>query len=277
LFRVFVHGLANCHGIIDFVWLAILAAFNLTPFLCAWSSLFETRSDVHPVMRPLLASKSMNGGVRISIDGDPDDPVVQALNKFLTNIGHNAAQEQQQCAPPPAAAASAAVAPEQNGTRGGELSKGQLLSPSCGSLHAGISLAAGFNASVKVFVMRTIAQRDALFGSEQFPFDPRSSLFVWSHPHSDPFTKDEIGERLMRFLVLVAAWDRALLAENLFSAIGVRVVDMLRQWEKHMRKDTVAEPMLPRFTNALTHTAALCLLLSFLFSLFFSLSQTLPN
>ena len=31
----------------------------------------------------------------------------------------------------------------------------------------------------------------------------------------------------MRFLVLVHAWDRNLLAENLFSAIGVRVVDML--------------------------------------------------
>lgn len=31
----------------------------------------------------------------------------------------------------------------------------------------------------------------------------------------------------MRFLVLVSAWDRKLLAENLFSAIGVRVVDML--------------------------------------------------
>jgi hypothetical protein len=39
--------------------------------------------------------------------------------------------------------------------------------------------------------------------------------------------QDEIGERLMRFLVLVAAWDKNLLAENLFSAIGVRVVDML--------------------------------------------------
>lgn len=31
----------------------------------------------------------------------------------------------------------------------------------------------------------------------------------------------------MRFLVLVSAWDRKLLAENLFSAIGVRVVDLL--------------------------------------------------
>jgi len=92
-------------------------------------------------------------------------------------------------------------------------------------------LGGGFRASVKVYVMRTLAQRDALFGSENFPFDPRSSLFVWSHPTSDPFSKDEIGERLMRFLVLVAAWDRKLLAENLFSAIGVRVVDMLHSAE----------------------------------------------
>lgn len=233
---------ANCHGVIDFVWLAILAAFNLTPFLCAWSSLFETRTDVHPVLRPLLASKSMNGGVRITIEGDADDPIVQNLNRFLTNLGHNAKDEQPTSAgaPAPPSEDRSPVVPLRNGeaTRGEPIigcsssvhhlpsSPGSPSAPRGGA--AGMA-AAGFRASVKVFVMRTIAQRDALFGSEHFPFDPRSSLFVWSHPSSDPFSKDEIGERLMRFLVLVAAWDRKLLAENLFSAIGVRVVDMLRQ------------------------------------------------
>ena len=295
---------SNCHTIIDYVWLGVMAACNLAPFT-AWSSLFDTRTEVHPVLRPLLASKSMNGGVRITIQGDLDDPIVANLNKFLTSIGHNAADRSTAAAAASADAASKRSAElhrkQNSGGHGVQQSNGaldnvsigdELAAPqkesgaaarskvisiseapgqrdrSCASQAKGKGgLAAGFSQSITVYVMRSFAQRDALFGSDDFPFDPRTSLFVWSDPTGDPFTKDEIGsdghsstrarrtaggvwhagmrcrslslsvvlcllcvcvsERLMRFLVLVAAWDRKLLAENLFSAIGVRVVDML--------------------------------------------------
>ena len=83
---------------------------------------------------------------------------------------------------------------------------------------------------VVVEVMNSLAHRDRLFGSDVFPFDEhRPPLFVWSGATSDgaPFTRDASGSRLMQFLVLVADWEKDNLAESLFSAIGVRVVDVL--------------------------------------------------
>jgi hypothetical protein len=66
------------------------------------------------------------------------------------------------------------------------------------------------------------------------PFDTRRTLFVWA-PSSesgeggaaDPFTSCVIGKRMMRFLVLVAAWEGDHLAESIFAALGTRVVDVL--------------------------------------------------
>ena len=214
---------SSCHNTIDYIWLGIMAVCNLAPFT-AWPSLFETRTDVHPVMRPLLASKSMNGGVKITIVGHDSDPIVANLNKFLTIIDHNAKKH--------------ATTATGHGLSGGQaeaaerdrLKSLRKLNDSMAADDAPkqkeVSLAAGFSQSITIYVMNDFTQRDALFGKDDFPFDPRTSLFVWS-ASGDPFTKDEIGERLMRFLVLVAAWDRNLLAENLFSAVGVRVVDML--------------------------------------------------
>jgi hypothetical protein len=44
-----------------------------------------------------------------------------------------------------------------------------------------------------------------------------------------PFLLRTVGERLMRFLVLVAAWERQNLSEAIFCAIGVRVVDLMHR------------------------------------------------
>ena len=210
-----VEDVKNCHNTIDYVWLGIMAACNLAPFT-AWSSLFETRMYTHPVMRPLLASKSMNGGVKINVNGLDTDPIVVNLNRFLTTIGHNARD----------AADDATTSVGSVSVKKKKMSVLTAFDETPVQRRRSQGLAAGFSQSVTVYVMRDFIQRDALFGKDEFPFDPRTSLFVWSGL-GDPFTKDEIGERLMRFLVLVAAWDKSLLAENLFSAIGVRVVDML--------------------------------------------------
>jgi hypothetical protein len=63
------------------------------------------------------------------------------------------------------------------------------------------------------------------------PFDTRRTLFVWAPSGeggaADPFTSCVIGKRMMRFLVLVAAWEGDHLAESIFAALGTRVVDVL--------------------------------------------------
>lgn len=93
---------------------------------------------------------------------------------------------------------------------------------------------AGSARCVTVHVMESIAARDALFGPQAVSaIDNRFGLFIWSgsaeKPGTMPFTDDPIGQKLMRYLVLVCDWEKHGLAESLFSAIGVRVVDMLRQ------------------------------------------------
>jgi hypothetical protein len=88
---------------------------------------------------------------------------------------------------------------------------------------------------IDVHVMTTKAHRDALFSSDDLDGISAHSVFVWAGSGS-PFSADggsgppdEVGTRMMRFLCLVAEWEQENLAEALFSAIGVRVVDVLHR------------------------------------------------
>lgn len=176
------------------------------------------------------------------IIGDAADPIYISLRAFLTTIGH--------------------LAPD-------------LITDAQGNVHA--SSAKREARCVTVYVMENMARRDLMFGSDSSSssspsssprkdkFDNRFSLFIWSGFREKsgviPFTDDAIGQRLMRYLVLVTGqpmgshqpslawmdvwwdshcccgvavvsflpsdWEKHSLCESLFSAIGVRVVDIL--------------------------------------------------
>ena len=83
--------------------------------------------------------------------------------------------------------------------------------------------------------MANLEERDAIFGVSRDAngeydmtqvFDRKQTMFVWTGD-GNPFTKDEVGQRMMRYFVLVQQWEGDNLAESLFSAIGMRVVDVL--------------------------------------------------
>jgi hypothetical protein len=92
------------YSIFDWIWLGIMAALNLSPFL-AGLKLFDTRYDCSVPLKPLLASKAILNGVHIRVIGsraievggdggadanaDVDETVAQAIGQFLTLIGHN--------------------------------------------------------------------------------------------------------------------------------------------------------------------------------------------
>jgi hypothetical protein len=197
----------------EWTWLGMMALLNFAPFV-AFSALFETRFDCAPSLKPLLASKAVGEGVRIKVIGSEnyvgsgqtsDETVANTLRAFLDLVGHNADQPQgyqievrsvSQVAPTPIS----------------EMTQQK---------------------AIRVHVMSCKAHRDAVFSSEQMAFDPRTELFVWVGQGS-PFTADggrgapdAAGVRMMRFLCLVAEWEGENLAESLFSAVGVRVVDVL--------------------------------------------------
>lgn len=149
-------------------------------------------------LRPLLASRALEPGVRVQIKGDVKDETAASLRNFLSLIGHLDETSDQ------------------------------------------VSVSAGHaddveQLSVIVEVMSTLQDRDRLFGSDDFKFDQRRTLFVWTGSTKDgmPFGRnDPNGTRMMRFLVLIKDWEGDNLAESLFSAIGMRVVDVL-----HTKKD----------------------------------------
>ena len=153
-----------------------IAACNCAPFL-GFSYLLDRRRDCHVAIRPLLASRSMGKeGIKVRVIGDPADPIYISLRAFLTTLGH--------------------LAPD-------------LVTDAQGN--AGSSSPKREARCVTVYVMENMARRDVMFGGDasvrKEKFDNRFSLFIWSGYKEKsgviPFTDDVIGQRLMRYLVLV--------------------------------------------------------------------------
>jgi len=179
------------HQPIDYVWLCAIGLCNLVP-LAAGRLLFETRADCSYAVRPLLATRAIRTGVKIAIIGDDNNTVVQHLKHFLNEIGHLMSQEDlEHC----------------------QRTKEPFLA---------------------VYVMGTKQERDKWFDFDKSigePFDKNFSIFIWSGKvdKDGPFSRDQPGQNMMRFLVLVKEWDRANLADNLFSALGTRVVALVHE------------------------------------------------
>ncbi len=192
-------GQVITHTWIDYVWLAAIALCNFSPFVAFWN-LIDTRHSSHIALRPLLASRSIRGGIKVKVIGKDEDPVVQNLRSFLMLIGHLKTE------------------PDQERT-------------------------------ITVYVISDLDMRNELFGPDEPPFDRHFSVFIWSGK-KDPFgTKDKYAQNMMRFLVLVCDWEQNGLAENLFSAIGVRVVDLLHGSDEE-RIDKHAVQRLARAASA---------------------------
>lgn len=70
---------------LDYFWLFSLAGCNTIPFI-AWPNLFETRRDLHVALKPLMASKSLGGGVKVRVVGNKTDEIVRNIRKVNNNI-----------------------------------------------------------------------------------------------------------------------------------------------------------------------------------------------
>lgn len=202
------------HTALDFVWLGAVCLCNVAPFF-AGKELMETRRELHVSLRPLLSSRSFDGqGVKVRLrTGDVQDPVYLGLRDFLTDIGH-LYDESNGSATTPTAASDA--------------TSSSSTSPSSSSSSSSSSQFPLQN--ISVYVINSLSFRDELFGGAgPLKFD-KNALFVWSAMDEKqlPFTQDVAGQRMMRYLVLVAVWERNNLAASLFSALSVRVVDILQ-------------------------------------------------
>lgn len=98
---------------------------------------------------------------------------------------------------------------------------------------------------IRVHILSTIEERNALFNEENFPsIDLSRTIFIWKDadnlpieaPKLKPFSDDDIGHRMMSVLCLVDQWEIAL-STSLFSAIGVRVNHALHPSESVLNKN----------------------------------------
>ena len=76
------------HLMIDYVWVSVMLIANLAP-LVSTTKLWDTRQTCSSSLRPLLASKAVQPGVKVEVIGNPQDEVVQCLSQFLEIIGHD--------------------------------------------------------------------------------------------------------------------------------------------------------------------------------------------
>jgi hypothetical protein len=240
------HGTSAEFGIIFDV---LMIVNSLSPFL-TMGRLYETRTNCSMALRNLLASRAIGNGVRLEIIGDPSDPVASTLWQFSRHIGHGFREMTQpnwsQC-----------VLKVEDGDDVPDLN---LSAATVATTDSKRSKEATFNLStdlrVRVHVMSTMQHRDTLFGAAGgdlaciAAMDQRRSVFVWTGDE-DPFTDDEIGRRMLKYLyvhtcisfvfqymmiealffrlfrIISAKVERHHLAQTIFAAIGVRVVDVL--------------------------------------------------
>jgi hypothetical protein len=188
--------------IFEIIFDTLLMLNSVSPFL-TFERLYDTRTTCNRALRPLLASRAIGTGVHIEVIGEPDDPIAHNLWVFTKLIGHGFREMTQpnwsQCillpeqdftapASPTAAAAAAADTTTEP--------------PAPAAFKAGTN---GADLRVRVHVMSTIEHRDAIFDAVGgdlgcvAAMDPHRSVFLWSGKE-DPFTNDEIGRRMMKYL-----------------------------------------------------------------------------
>ena len=243
LFDLFIKSFYEdtLHSNLDYLWLLSVAICNLAPFWAIFK-LFDTRIFCDACLRPLLASKAIEPGVMIEVIGDETNEMVVALKEFIDILGHTYVASNAPSSPKSKYGLSkkfymADGLDHRNSISRYASASEDLLTRARSSSKVGRKSVANEIAELKVQVqiMSNYEHRDALFSADILPFDPRKTVFVWMS-EADPFQKikgekDLIGQRMMRFLCLVSSWEKENLAESIFSAIGVRVVDVLHGLE----------------------------------------------
>jgi len=174
----------------------------------------------------LLSSRAMHGGVKVKIVGPTDDHIAHSLRNFLALIGHLYLED-------PQAIAAAVLSAQQELSQTHKKGLSGMLGKVVNRVETVVKKAeSGLEKHLKhgdgktkplseelatenavekreeaeaeivlshelppitVYVMTTIAERDALFGSDTFPFNHHTSLFIWS-----PSKPDSTRSRTMR-------------------------------------------------------------------------------
>jgi hypothetical protein len=182
-----------------YLLLAAICLTILAPFF-ELKKLLDTRFWMHPVIKPLLASSSLQSPVRVIVKGNKDDPICHNLRAFLKRIGHGVAEEH-----------------------------ASYESSDDGDLRL-------VDNHITVLVIDSIAARDKYFLGEEAHLGKimQNSVVVYSGKDNPFGDGTKIASKLMRYLVLSKGECKDTLAENVFSGIAIRAVKYLHHGHEEL-------------------------------------------
>jgi len=191
---------------IDYAALGLIAACNFAPFFSFWR-LFDTRTELDPSLRPLLATRALKGfgdkGYRLNLIGNPNDKMYANIYAFLDRIGHLETS-------PLTAEGKPAVT---------DISKIKDLRTEKPK-------------GICIYVMNDDKARDTVFKFDgKPPFDERFSVFLWSN--DDSGIAFQGGTNLGRYLVILSSVMMTTTAQEVFCTVGTKIVDYIHN-ERHL-------------------------------------------
>lgn len=225
---------------LDYAFLVSVALCNLGPFL-SWEALIDTRVVVHKALRPLLASHALGGGIKVKLHGDSKhNTAVRVLHHFLWLIGHLAPDNEPDRYHDKVVHVHVLHTLEE---RDALFGKSAAARSKLAKLNYALAMASSDDGSgiMTTTMIETTRHRastgntkqdkeiaEAMVALNEATAALRNNLYVWNGV-GDPFSIDEIGSEMMRFLVLVSAWENDNLADSLFSAIGIKAVQLMHE------------------------------------------------
>jgi len=182
-----------------YLLLAAICCATLAPFFSA-KTLLDTRFWMHPIIKPLLATASLQTPIRIIVKGNNEDPIVINLRNFIKRIGH---------------------APLEEHLEYERSDKGEL--------HL-------IGSHITVLVIDSIASRDKYLNGEEQAFGNimQNSVVVYSGADNPFGDGTEVASQLMRYLVLTKGECKDSLAKSIFSGIAIRAVKYLHHGSEHL-------------------------------------------
>jgi len=182
-----------------YFWLAAVCLLTLAPFF-ELKKLLDTRYWMHPVLKPLLASASLEAPIKAIVKGNPQDPMVINLRNFLTLIGHECHKDHV----------------EYQNNDSGEL---RLIDD-----------------HITLLIIDSKESRDKYLGGEEQQLGKimQNSVVVYSGADNPFGDGTPIASKLMRYLVLTKNDCKDGLAEQIFSGIAIRAVKYLHHGHEQL-------------------------------------------
>jgi len=198
-----------------YIVLAAICLTILAPFF-ELKKLIDTRHWMHPILKPLLASTSLQNRIRVLVKGSSTDPVVNNLREFFSLIGHGT---------------DGRGLHDQDALIEAKVREYELLEDGELSL---------IDNHITVLVLSSIEERDKYLNKDESKLAKilQNSVVVYTGTKNPFGDGTKVGTLLMGYLVLTQADCGMTMADNILSGVAVRTVKYLHHGHEELESAT---------------------------------------